>query len=142
MLNKKKDVPIWSIDNIKNVRRAIMDVFSATSKQMETATANKAVTPVQTRQVEQSNDTTKTARETQQTTSTETLKATVNDLNKQMDLLDTNVTFGYNDKISLMYVNVMEKNTGKSIRKIPTEEAMDLSAKMKEIVGMIFDKKG
>ncbi|NCD12804.1 MAG: flagellar biosynthesis protein FlaG, partial [Epsilonproteobacteria bacterium] len=31
---------------------------------------------------------------------------------------------------------------GKTIRKIPTEEAMDLSAKMREIVGIIFDKKG
>lgn len=119
-----------------------MDVFSATSKQLETATAPKAVTPVQARQVEQSNDTTKATKENQQSASPETLKKTVKDLNEQMDLLDTNVTFGYNDKISLMYVNVMEKSTGKSIRKIPTEEAMDLSAKMKEIVGMIFDKKG
>lgn len=127
---------------IRMLRRAIMDVFSATSKQLETATAPKAVTQVQQRQVEQSNDTTKATKENQQSASPETLKKTVKDLNEQMDLLDTNVTFGYNDKISLMYVNVMEKSTGKSIRKIPTEEAMDLSAKMKEIVGMIFDKKG
>ncbi len=36
----------------------------------------------------------------------------------------------------------MERSTGKLIRKIPSDEAMRLSEKMKEIVGMIFDKKG
>ena len=49
---------------------------------------------------------------------------------------------GFNDKIDAMFVNVMERSTGKMIRKIPTEEAMSLAEKMKEIVGMIFDKKG
>lgn len=70
------------------------------------------------------------------------LEKTVKELNEQMDMLDTNLKFGFNDKIDIMYVNVMEKSTGKLIRKFPTEEAMNLSAKMKEIVGMIFDKKG
>ncbi len=119
-----------------------MDVFSATSKQVETATTPKVATTAQTRQVEESNQTTKTVSQNNQEETSKSLEQTVQELNEQMDLLETNVSFGYNDKISLMYVNVMEKSTGRSIRKIPTEEAMDLSAKMKEIVGMIFDKKG
>lgn len=118
-----------------------MDVFSATSKQVETATTPKVASTAQTRQVNESNESAKLNQENQNET-VKSLTQTVKELNEQMDLLDTNVTFGFNDKISLMYVNVMEKSTGRSIRKIPTEEAMDLSAKMKEIVGMIFDKKG
>jgi flagellar protein FlaG len=122
-----------------------MDIFSATSKQVETATTPKvATTTQQTRPVEQSSDTAKTNQNDQndQSDTVKTLTQTVKDLNDQMDLLDTNISFGFNDEISLMYVNVTDKTTGETIRKIPTEEAMDLSAKMKEIVGMIFDKKG
>jgi flagellar protein FlaG len=119
-----------------------MDIFSAASKQVETATTPKvATTTQQTRPVEQSNDTPKTNQDDQSNTAN-TLKQTVKDLNDQMDLLDTNISFGFNDEINMMYVNVTDKTTGQTIRKIPTEEAMDLSAKMKEIVGMIFDKKG
>ncbi len=72
----------------------------------------------------------------------ETLTKAVKDLNKQMDILNTNITFGFNDKIDMMYVNVKEKSSGKLIRKFPTEEAMKLAEHMKEFVGIIFDKKG
>lgn len=122
-----------------------MDIFSATSKQVETATAPKAqIAPMEVRHVETSNETTKSVRENKQNEEEikETLNNTVENLNKQMEILDTNVKFGFNDKIDAMFVNVMERSTGKMIRKIPTEEAMSLAEKMKEIVGMIFDKKG
>lgn len=117
-----------------------MDIFSATGKQVEAATAPKVAHTEQVRQVETPTQATKSARE--EKPKEEDLHSMVSELNKQMEALDTNVSFGYNDKISTMFVNVMEKSTGKSIRKIPTEEAMELSAKMKEIIGMIFDKKG
>ena len=120
-----------------------MDIFSATSKQVDMATSPKVATPTQVRQVEASMSSTKSAPDSQNgKTNVENLKKTVDELNNQMDKLDTNIKFGFNDKIDLMYVNVMEKSTGHSIRKIPTEEAMQLSEKMKEVVGMIFDKKG
>ena len=123
----------------------MMDIFSATSKQVETATAPKAQTaPIEVRHVENSNQTTKSARENRQNEEEikEAHNSTVENLNKQMEILDTNVKFGFNDKIDAMFVNVMERSTGKMIRKIPTEEAMSLAEKMKEIVGIIFDKKG
>ncbi len=120
-----------------------MDIFSATSKQVETATSPKVSNTIPTRQVEQTADTSKVNQQQNQSDETKkTLSDTVKELNKQMDLLDTNLTFGFNDKIDVMYVNVMEKSSGKVIRKFPTDEAMKLSEKMKEIVGIIFDKKG
>ena len=120
-----------------------MDIFSATSKQVETATTPKVVNAADTttRSVEQTADTSKVNQPTKEDT-VKSLTKTVKDLNDQMDLLNTNITFGFNDKIDIMYVNVMEKSTGKVIRKFPTDEAMILSEKMKEIVGIIFDKKG
>ncbi|WP_060825988.1 FlaG family protein [Sulfurospirillum cavolei] len=122
-----------------------MDIFSATSKHVEATTTPKSANVMPTKQVEHYSETTDANQDTQKDQTKDvkaSLEKTVKELNEQMDMLDTNLKFGFNDKIDIMYVNVMEKSTGKLIRKFPTEEAMNLSAKMKEIVGMIFDKKG
>jgi flagellar protein FlaG len=37
---------------------------------------------------------------------------------------------------------VTDKLTGKVIRKLPTEEAMKIKESMKDLVGVLFDKKG
>ena len=122
-----------------------MDVFSTTSKQVAQSTTPAVETSqVQTRAVEQSSESAKTQKD--QMLDKEEIKKsldkTIKNLNNQMEALDTNVKFGFNDKIDTLFVDVMERSTGKIIRKIPSEEAMKLSEKMKEIVGMIFDKKG
>ena len=59
-----------------------------------------------------------------------------------MKSLNSDIKFGYNDKINTMYISVYEQSTGKTIRKIPSEEAMRLAAYSKEVIGIIFDKKG
>ncbi|MCD8477761.1 MAG: flagellar protein FlaG [Sulfurospirillum sp.] len=118
-----------------------MDVFSATSKQVGTTIAPKVSDTASTSEIRKTDEVSKTNQEIAKQGG-DALTQTIKELNQQMDKLETNIAFGFNDEISMMYVNVMEKSTGKTIRKIPTEEAMDLSAKMKEIVGIIFDKKG
>ncbi|CAM4051063.1 FlaG family protein [Campylobacter armoricus] len=70
----------------------------------------------------------------------EKLKNATEKLNHQMETLETNVRFAYNDKINAMYVNVTEKDTGKLIRKIPSEEVMKLIEHFKGVIGTIFDK--
>ena len=122
-----------------------MDIFSATNKQVAQTTAPTVDTSTSVRRaVESTNETAKSQKD--QATDTKNIKKelnnTVKHLNDNMKALDTNVMFGFNDKIDAMFVNVTERSTGKVIRRIPTEEAMKLSEKMKEIVGMIFDKKG
>jgi flagellar protein FlaG len=126
-----------------------MEIFNAVSKQMNAATTKplEGQTP-EVRQVEQSH----TAREVAKDSRTQNaqdkkeiqqqLNETVKNLNDQMESLDTNISFGFNDKIESMYVSVMERSSGKLIRKIPTEEAMKLSEHFQEIIGVIFDKKG
>lgn len=61
-------------------------------------------------------------------------------LNREMSALNTNVSFNFNEDLNSLYVTVSEKDTNRVIRKIPSEEAMNLMAKMREIVGIIFDK--
>ena len=122
-----------------------MDIFSSASKQVESVVSTpKTHAPVQTREVENSHQMAKSEIENIQDKQdiSEKLNKTVEKLNKQMNSLGINVQFGFNDKIKVMFVDVIEKSTGKAIRKIPTEEAMLLSEKMQEIIGTIFDKKG
>ena len=122
-----------------------MDIFSSTSKQVETAVSvPKTQATIQTREVENSHQMAKSARESTQEKQdiSAKLTETVGKLNEQMDSLGTNVQFGFNDKINILFVDVVERSTGKAIRKIPTEEAMLLSEKMQEIIGTIFYKKG
>jgi flagellar protein FlaG len=62
-------------------------------------------------------------------------------LNKEMNPLNINVKFGFEDKIGEMSVSVYEKDSNKLIRKFPSDEAVALMTKMREIIGIIFDKK-
>jgi len=63
-------------------------------------------------------------------------------LNKEMDPLKTSIRFGFNDKVDELYVSVIDTSNNQVIRKIPSDEAMRLAEKMRELVGMLFDKKG
>ena len=63
-------------------------------------------------------------------------------LNKEMEPLNPDIKFSYNDKINDLVVNVIDKNTDKVIRKIPSEEALKIMEKMRELVGALFDDKG
>nr|WP_300367373.1 FlaG family protein [Hydrogenimonas sp.] len=85
-------------------------------------------------------------KETEQKADTEKLKKQLQEitdrLNKEMNPLKTSIRFGFDDKIEELYISVIDTSNNQEIRKIPSEEAMRLAAKMRELVGMIFDKKG
>ncbi len=126
-----------------------MDIFNAVSKQVDSSQSYNADhtnvdRPKQIQKIQQNPPSTisrvknkQDKKEVQQH-----LSNTLKKLNNQMDSLNINIKFGFNDKIDTLYVDVTEKSTGKLIRTIPSEETMKLAEKMKEIIGMIFDKKG
>lgn len=63
-------------------------------------------------------------------------------LNKEMNPLNKDLEFKYNNKIENFSVLVVDKKTDKVIREFPPKEALKLMEKMRELVGMLFDKKG
>ncbi len=65
----------------------------------------------------------------------------VDDLNKEISLLNTSLRFGV-DKSDTFYVSVVDKKTDKVIRRWPAEHAQTLLPKMKEFTGMLFDTRG
>lgn len=61
-------------------------------------------------------------------------------LNEEMRQLGTSISFSYNDVLEGLTVTVKEFGSGRVIREIPSREAIELMHKMREVVGIIFDK--
>jgi flagellar protein FlaG len=72
----------------------------------------------------------------------EKLEELTKKLNKEMGKLNPDIEFTFNEKINNFVVNVIDKNTDKVIRKIPSDEAIKIMEKMKELTGALFDEKG
>jgi len=70
------------------------------------------------------------------------LQKVVKELNEAMNPLNTDLTFKFNDKVDELTVLVVDKKNDKVIREFPPKEALKLMEKMRELVGMLFDKKG
>jgi len=70
------------------------------------------------------------------------LQQVIEELNRAMNPLNTDLKFKFNDKIKELTVQVIDKKTNEVIREFPPKEALRLMEKMRELVGMLFDKKG
>ncbi|WP_154436623.1 FlaG family protein [Helicobacter pylori] len=63
-------------------------------------------------------------------------------LNEEMKRIGTDINFSYNDTIKGLVVSVKDANGDKVIREIPSKEAVELMQRMRDVIGIIFDKKG
>lgn len=63
-------------------------------------------------------------------------------LNKEMQSINTSLMFDYEDSISSLVLTIKQCDSGEIIRKIPTDEAMELMKKMRDIISVILDTKG
>ncbi|QOY52830.1 flagellar protein FlaG [Candidatus Sulfurimonas baltica] len=73
--------------------------------------------------------------------SKEQVKDLVDQLNKAMAPMNTNLKFGV-DSQDVFFVSVIESETSKMIRRFPAEQAADFLPKMQEVTGILFDLKG
>ncbi len=70
----------------------------------------------------------------------ELVRETTDSLNEMSSLLKYGIRFAYDDKVSEMLVNVIEKDTNRVIRQIPSKEILAMRAKMAEMVGLLVDQ--
>ena len=68
-------------------------------------------------------------------------KKIVDDLNSQVESLNKDVRFSYNEKIDEVYITITDKHTGEVIRKLPSEDAMKIKEAMQDFIGSLFDKR-
>ncbi len=78
---------------------------------------------------------------TQKIDTKEQVQDLVDQLNKAMAPMNTNLKFGV-DAQDIFFVSVIESETSKMIRRFPAEQAADFLPKMQEVTGMLFDSKG
>lgn len=73
--------------------------------------------------------------------SVEQMKELREELNEQMDELQTNLEFSiseeHNDKV---VVEIKNRETEELVKQIPPEEMLDIQEKMAELTGLLFDK--
>ena len=77
----------------------------------------------------------------QKINSKEQVRDLVDQLNKAMAPMNTNIKFAV-DAEDVFYVSVIESETSKMIRRFPAEQASDFLPKMQEVTGILFDSKG
>ena len=129
-----------------------MEIFKAAANQtLDASMSTSAQRQIDSRPIEHSdvkvnadkNGKSKDANELDELSNEDLAKKTreVTDrLNYQMQQLDTNVRFAYNEKLSLMVVQVKDAKTGEEITQLPSKEAIKISEYFKESIGILFDK--
>jgi len=70
------------------------------------------------------------------------LQQITEDLNKALNPLNDSLKFKFNNKVDFLTIQVVDTKEDKVIREFPPKEALRLMEKMREVVGMLFDKKG
>ena len=73
--------------------------------------------------------------------SKEQVKELVDQLNKSLAPMNTNIKFGV-DSQDVFFVSVIESESSKLLRRFPAEQAADFLPKMQEVTGLLFDTKG
>lgn len=64
------------------------------------------------------------------------------ELNKAMDPFSSDIKFKFDSKADELTVKVVDKNTDKVVKEFPPKEALKLMEKVRELVGILFDKRG
>ena len=70
------------------------------------------------------------------------LERITEELNKALNPLNTTLKFKFDDKVEELVVKVVDIKENKVIREYPPKEALELMQKMRELIGLLFDKKG
>ncbi len=137
-INNNKEVTMTISENGMNIASTQVNTYSTQGSVSNQNSPKLQESLTQAEQVQVEID--KSSEEQKIQEQKQKLNELAQQLNKELNPLNTNVTFGFNEDIEGLFVTVSEKDTNRIIRKIPSDEAMRLMAKMKEVVGIIFDK--
>lgn len=70
------------------------------------------------------------------------LAKAVEEMQQRLDALgNTRLSFRVNEKPNEVVVQITDGQSGKVVRQIPSDEALNLQAKLQELTGLLFDKK-
>ncbi|MCK5192454.1 MAG: flagellar protein FlaG [Desulfobulbaceae bacterium] len=99
--------------------------------------------------VEKSNDSAQTAldekalqeKAKERRLSNEELAAAVEDIQSRLEVVGTRLGFSIHEETEDLVVEITNRESGELIRQIPSDEVLELRARLDELVGILFDKK-
>jgi uncharacterized FlaG/YvyC family protein len=62
-------------------------------------------------------------------------------LNQKAQEEKLDISFEYDKELNKVYINVVDKHSGKVIQKLPSEEAMKFAKSIKESLGKLLDRR-
>jgi flagellar protein FlaG len=65
----------------------------------------------------------------------------VKQLNKTLEAFDTHVSLSLDDKSRQTVIKVIDNESGKVVRQIPSEQLLRISERITELLGVIYDEK-
>lgn len=65
----------------------------------------------------------------------------VNQLNKTLEAFDTHVSLSVDEKSHRNVIKVIDNQSGKVIRQIPSEQLLRISDRITELLGVLYDEK-
>ncbi|HLP17797.1 MAG TPA: flagellar protein FlaG [Bacteroidota bacterium] len=68
-------------------------------------------------------------------------EAMVLQLNKALEAFDTHVSLSVDEKSQQKVIKVIDNQSGKTIRQIPSEQLLRISQRINELLGVIYDEK-
>jgi flagellar protein FlaG len=68
------------------------------------------------------------------------LKNVIRDLERVSATFNTRLSFSVNEKLDEVVVKVIDTNTDKVVREIPPEELQRVHERIREVIGLLFDK--
>ena len=133
------------MDGIANVARQQQSQMSSSESQGRVREQMQQTQHIEQTRMQQSdivkNMQTQASNEGKRINSKEQVQDLVDQLNKAMAPISTNLKFGV-DGNDIFYVSVIEAQTNKMIRRFPAEKGIEFLPKMQEVSGMLFDSKG
>ena len=128
------------VNSIQNT--ANPQVYQAYNVTQESAYDNALKSSVVTTQFKVENERLEELTQKQKAELEKQLLELAKDLNKEMKFINTSLMFDYEDSISSLVLTIKQRDSGEIIRKIPTDEAMELMKKMRDIISVILDARG
>lgn len=68
------------------------------------------------------------------------VRQAVEQVNIEMSGSNEDISFGYEQRLGMLYVQVTDKSSGQVVREIPSKEFIQHKVAMREMVGLLLDK--
>ena len=113
-----------------------------TTTHLPSATSAKVEQTSHSMQMHVATSDTRTKEPEQNKLSPDQMSDLTHQLNQKAQTESLSVVFGFDRELNQSYISVIDKDSGREIRKLPSEDALKFAKSMKESLGRLLDRRG